>query len=134
MINFPGWWMSYDEQHTPEQYHWGYSLYTHYEAGGMTNVSTMSAVNKIVMVLNGGVSDHFNDISKVHNGTLAVVLYQMIMHAGLLGMFVLLLFTACCVRCMMGSKVIHQYGASLCGGAAQQLRASAGGKEEQFEA
>lgn len=101
--------MTYDEmKKNPEEYHWGYSLYTHYEDGGLHNVSSMDTVSKIVMVLNGGVTDHFNDISKVHNGTLAYIIYQI----SIFILFDTFLLTFCCIR--VGRKWLHNKNNKLC--------------------
>lgn len=60
-----GFWMSYDTMTSPESYHWGYSLYNHFENGSLASVLDMKGYQKIAIAFNGGTSENWNDPSQV---------------------------------------------------------------------
>jgi hypothetical protein len=96
-----GYWMSYDSKESPEQSHWGYSLYNHYQDGGLENPHCMQLYQKVAMMLNKYSSPHFNDWTKTPNAIPAIILSFMVTWPWVTG-FVLLaiifVFYAQCCR------------------------------------
>ena len=105
-----GWWLSFDRLETPEAYSWGYSLYNHYSDGGMTSPKDISGYQKVALVLNGGMSENWNDITKVPNAIPAIIIYELFTHGSLVLVVLLILFTYCSLRiCSRSKNFVHQW-------------------------
>ena len=86
-----GYWLSYDSLESPQQSHWSYSMYTHDPDGEQENVLAMAGYQKIAILLNGHTSPHYNDWTKTPHAVVAMVIYDILTHAVLTLVVVLVL-------------------------------------------
>jgi len=104
-----GFWVSFaasqdDTETSKETSYYGYSLYNHYEDGGLSSVKDMATYQKFAMFFNFCTSPHWNNYKYVPNSTLALALSAIVNNVfAIAACFLLVLFYFIVHRCNRSS-------------------------------